>query len=632
MRSVIVGTAGHVDHGKTALVRALTGVDTDRWEEERRRGITIDLGFAPLPLDEVDVEASVVDVPGHEDFVKNMLAGATGIDVLMLVVAADEGPMPQTTEHLWIARYLGVETGVVAITKADLVESDWIDLVVQSTRDEVSRVMGRDDWPVVPTSATTGDGIRPLRRAIAATVRSVRPNVNDDLFRMPIDRSFTVRGVGTVVTGTVWSGRVEVADNVHVMPRGRTFRVRAIQVHGMDATGAGPAQRAAVALVGAERDAVARGDVLCDDPVWRSTRFLDVRVEACPDAERSLHHWQRLRLHLGTAETMARLVLYEGDAVAPGGSAYAQLRLDRPVVARCGDRFVIRFYSPVTTIGGGVVLDPWAPRRGRGHGAAVPRLRQLASTAAADRVEACVAGSGSGFTVLELAVMTGEGPSELEALLPSLEAETRVWRMGARWYSGRALARAREEVLQALRNGHARDSSAPGVDLGELRTRLALPEEVVDAALGRLDAEGEIRIEGSLAALAQHTPRLDPGQQELAGAALAAIREGGLGPPQVPDLAVQLGVETAELLTVLRFLTRQGTVVSVTADLYLEREALDAARARLTERLRRGPAAAGELREELGTSRRYAIPLLEHFDAMGLTRRTPAGRVLRDAE
>ena len=284
MSSVILGTAGHVDHGKTVLVETLTGINTDRWEEERQRGITIDLGFAPFPSPLGDVELSVVDVPGHEDFVKNMLAGATGFDVLLLVVAADEGPMPQTREHLWIARLLGVEHGIVAITKSDLVDSEWRGLVTESVKEELEKVFGSIDWPVIPVSAVTGDGIDSLRAAILETARNLRARRDDDLFRMPVDRSFSVRGVGTVATGTIWGGRIDVGAEVNILPGDRRARVRGIQVHNSDAQSGVAGQRAALALVGIERSEVRRGDVLTSSPVWRPTRYLDAELHLVPDS------------------------------------------------------------------------------------------------------------------------------------------------------------------------------------------------------------------------------------------------------------------------------------------------------------------------------------------------------------
>src|SRR3989441_46411 len=361
VRRFVIGTAGHIDHGKTALVKALTGVDTDRWEEEKRRGITIDLGFAPLPLAN-GIQASVVDALGHEGFVKNMLAGATGIDVALLVIAADEGVMPQTEEHLAIVELLGVRRGVPVLTKRDLVDDEWIGMV----RTEVTeRLKGsRVQWaPPVAVSALTGEGLDELRSVLAAVAVDLPERPATDLFRLPIDRVFAVAGAGTVVTGSTWSGSVAVGDAVQLLPLGREARGRAIEVHGQTAERAAPGRRTALALVGVDRSELARGHVAVTGSGWQATKLIDVAVELLPTARKPVAPRTRVRVHLGTAEVLARAV--QTPAIAPGERGLARLVLETAVVARGGDRFVLRSFSPVTTIGGGVVLDPFPPPRTR---------------------------------------------------------------------------------------------------------------------------------------------------------------------------------------------------------------------------------------------------------------------------
>lgn len=631
MKSVILGTAGHVDHGKTALIEALTGTNTDRWEEERRRGITIDIGFAGLDTGDADLEISVVDVPGHEDFVKNMLAGASGVDMLLLVVAADEGPMPQTREHLWIARLLGVQHGIAAISKADLVDSEWCELVRESVAEELQKVLGLNDWPVLPVSAVSGAGLTELGEAILNTARATRARTHDDLFRMPVDRSFSVRGVGTVVTGTIWSGAVEVGSDVRCLPSERVARVRGLQVHGRDYAVARAGQRAALALVGLERSQVGRGDTLVRDPVWHETRYLDARLHLVPDSPWALKHWQRVRLHLGTAETMARVVLYGRERLEPGSSSLVQLRLEGPITARAGDRFVIRFYSPVTTIGGGVVLDPWARRRGRLSQAAEVELQALAEAEGKERLRMTVSGCDEGASPNELAVRAGASPSAIDQQLHELEAEGVLHQVRGLWFGEEALHSARRTLLEMLAAGHARDPGARGLSLESLRSAAGRPGGLVDAALADLESQGLVRIEGSLAALAEHVPQLDPARRVTADAAQRRIREAGLAPPTVKELAAELGVPSDELLPSLKFLAERELLVAVTADLYLAPEALREAKQRVRGVLGRGGAASpSQLREALGVSRKYLIPLLEYLDGSGFTRRTPDGRVLRD--
>ncbi|MDH3497646.1 MAG: selenocysteine-specific translation elongation factor, partial [Gemmatimonadota bacterium] len=408
-RHVVIGTAGHVDHGKTLLVKALTGVDTDRWEEEKRRGITIDLGFASFPLGDT-LAASIVDVPGHEDFVRNMLAGATGIDLALLVVAADESVMPQTIEHLAILEFLGVRTGVAAITKRDLVDAAWLELVVADVTERLTATRVR--WEaVVPVSAVTGDGLDELRAALTRATAHVPSRHADDLFRLPVDRAFSVAGAGTVVTGTTWSGVVRVGDEVTVHPSARRARVRSIQVHGANQDGVEAGRRAALALTGLPRDAVARGSTVVVGEAWRPTAALDVLLTLLPSA-RTLGQRSRVRVHLGTAEVLAR-VTPEGESLAPGTTGAARLRLETPVVARWGDRLVIRSYSPVTTIGGAIVADPWPAARPRR-----PRGLEALLAAEPDRVRAAVRRApAEGLPREELPVRLGVPPARAAGLV-----------------------------------------------------------------------------------------------------------------------------------------------------------------------------------------------------------------------
>ncbi len=628
MKSVILGTAGHVDHGKTVLVEALTGVNTDRWEEERQRGITIDLGFAPFPAGSPDLEISVIDVPGHEDFVRNMLAGATGFDVLLLVVAADEGPMPQTREHLWIARFLGVEQGVVAISKSDLVDAEWRGLVIESVREEVERITGTADWPVLPVSAVRREGLEELSGAILDAARAVPGRRVDDLFRLPVDRAFSVRGVGTVVTGTVWSGRVETGGEVRLLPQERRARVRGVQVHGHDVAAARAGQRAAVALVGLDRSQVGRGDMLVSDPVWRETRYLGASLQVMPTAPWPLKHWQRVRFHLGTAETLARVATPGQTPIRPGEGASIELRTERPVVARAGDRFVVRFYSPVTTIGGGRVIDPWAERRGRG-------ARELAAApygpSAGERLRRAIERRAEGTSIPELAVLVGLSPPQAQRELADLAAAGSLRQLGDLWFSASALRTAREATLGVLDREQARDAGARGVGLEVLRGAVGAPAAVVNAVLAELESQGVIRVEGSVAARADHVPRLRPEQESIAAAARERIQAGGRAPPTVKELATALALSADELIPVLKFLRAEGELVAVTADLYYGRQVINEVELRVRATLERSQVATpSELARALGVTRKYVIPLLEYLDAAGLTQRTAAGRVLRE--
>ncbi len=630
MKSVILGTAGHVDHGKTALVEALTGINTDRWEEERQRGITIDLGFAPFPPGPDDLEISVVDVPGHEDFVKNMLAGATGMDLLLLVVAADEGPMPQTREHLWIARLLGVAHGVVAISKCDLVDTEWQELVTESVGEELGRIFSGDRWPAHQVSTVTAEGIDELRSSVYAAARQVEARHQDDLFRLPVDRSFSVRGVGTVVTGTVWGGRIEAGAEVRIMPRDRRVRLRGIQVHGREAQAARAGQRAALALTGVDRSEIGRGDLITTDPVWRSSRCLEAELFLLPDCPRPLKHWQRVRFHLGTAETMARVVLHGGQALPPGERGPVQLRLERPVVARARDRFVLRFYSPVTTIGGGVILDPWAERRPRGPAG---RLESLASPDLPGRLLKLAEERREGISEAELSVLLGERPAQVQAAVQELGSAGGVRELNGRWFGQAVFEAARVALLEAIAEGHARDEGARGVSLESLRSGAGWPADLINAVLADLRDEQLIRVDGSLAALADHVPRLTARQKQLESELRKRLHDEELSPPTVKELSLELGVKNEVLLPVLKFLAEAGELVAVTPDIYFDVRAVEEVKRRVRLALEGGRVATpSELRKALAVSRKYLIPLLEHLDALGLTRRTGVGRVLRTVD
>ncbi|MDH3733153.1 MAG: selenocysteine-specific translation elongation factor, partial [Gemmatimonadota bacterium] len=449
LRGIVVGTAGHVDHGKTTLVGALTGVETDRWREERERGLTIDIGFAPLEL-APDIETGVVDVPGHEDFLKNMLAGATGIDLLLLVVAADEGPMPQTREHLAIAHLLDVRRGVVALTKRDRVDEEWLALAEEAT-EELLEENGFGQWPIIPVSSVSGEGIEDLVAALRGAAVDLESRDQADLFRLPVDRVFSVHGTGTVVTGTVWSGTVGIGETVRLLPGTATARVRGLEVHGDSRGGVAAGRRCALALVGVDATDAERGTVVVSDPAWRSVRRLGVRIETLARPGRPIEQSQRLRLYLGTREVMARVATLEADPIAPGASGWAVLTLESPLVARVRDRGVLRFYSPVTTIGGVRVceLDPplsWADR--------VEDWGVMIAAPPEEALEACVTLAGPrGLEVTASPLALGLPPSSVGAAAVGIDA----MRLGDRWYSVEARSDTMVAVRDAVERLHAAD-------------------------------------------------------------------------------------------------------------------------------------------------------------------------------
>ena len=611
---MILGTAGHIDHGKTTLVRALTGVDTDRLPEEKRRGITLELGFAPLRLDGLGT-IGVVDVPGHEGFVRTMLAGATGIDLALLVVAADEGVMPQTREHLAILQLLGVTRGVVALTKSDLVDDEWRALVIEDLRALLAETPFAD-VPIVPTSATTGAGLPELREALATAAREVPARAADDLFRMPVDRAFTIKGTGTVVTGTVWTGRLTRDATVRVLPIDRLVRVRGLETHGEQVQAAEPGHRTAVALAGLDVADVHRGSFLVADSAWRASSAIRAEVVLLEDAPQRLRARTAVRFHIGTADVGARVVAADG-VLAPGERKVARVVLDEPVVLRAGDRFVLRSASPAATIGGGIVIDPFAARRAR------PWPVDARATPAERLALALREAGDAGIELESLPVRLGIPPRDLPALL----RDSSTLQLGARVFAPATAAALEERLVRLVHDAHAARPLDPGVSLQDVRSRLAAAPELVDAVVARAREHGAIETTGGVIRAAGWTPRLTDKQRDALQKIEQTIRDAGHEPPSVGELEPRFGPETADLV---RMLERDGRVVAVEPQRFYAAPSV----ASLIERLRAGMQpkreySPAELRELLGFSRKFLIPFLEYCDRQGITVRTATGRVWR---
>ena len=612
---VILGTAGHIDHGKTTLVHALTGVHTDRLPEEKRRGITIDLGFAPLVLDGVG-QVGVVDVPGHEAFVRTMVAGATGIDLALLVVAADSGVMPQTREHLAILSLLGITAGVVAITKSDLVDAEWLALVEDDVRTTLA-ASSLASAQVIPVSSTTGAGLDALRRELARAAARVPARSSDDIFRLPIDRAFTVRGTGTVVTGTVWSGTLARDAAVRLFPSNATARVRGLHAHGhvVDAVHAG--DRAAIALVGVELDQVHRGSVLVQSDAWGETRVIRADVMLLPHAASTLGPRSRVRFHLGTSEVGARLVLRDAEIEA-GVTLSARVVLDQPVVVRAGDRFVLRAASPVATLGGGVVTDPLAPLRAKPWHVAPRDPRTTLDLLARE------AGS-AGVLIRELPVRLGIMPRDVVPLLDSVQG----WRVGGRFLDGAARASLVETAIATLQDYHRAHPIEPGAPLQWLRSRLRASDEVATGLLASMIESGVLVATAGTVAHREFVPRLDAGREALSMAIRAALTAAGAEPPTVDELAAAMSVTPEAANELMRWLARDGSIVALEPGRYILREALDRLRGVLNSGMTEPREyAPSELRDLLGLTRKFLIPFLEYCDREGYTIRGELGRRL----
>jgi selenocysteine-specific elongation factor len=635
MKHLILGTAGHIDHGKTSLVKALTGIDTDRLKEEKERGITIELGFAHLELPG-GIACGIVDVPGHEKFVRTMVAGVGGIDLVMLVVAADEGIMPQTREHLEICQLLGVRKGVVVLTKRDMVDRDWLDLVTEEVREYLAGTF-LEGAPLVPVSSRTGEGIELLVAELARVGGDLEQRKAEGAFRLPVDRVFTVTGFGTVVTGTLLSGAVSVGDEAEVLPSGRECRVRGVQTHGRKEERAGAGQRVAVNLQGLDHDHVARGDIVVPRGAYRTTRAVDVRLDHLPTAPRELRHRSLLRLHSATYEVPAQVILLDRDSLAPGESAVAQLRLKSPVLLLPGDPFVLRAYSPQTTVGGGRILDPFPPRRRRRSAEALELLRGLEEGDEREKLRLLARQALlSGISAEELSLRTGFSPKRLESVLaPLLGAADLIQavREPRVFLSREAFEELKRHLLAELERYLRENPHRDGIGKEELKSRLPKRSDprFFGPLLAALEKEGKAQADRELVKLPVGAARTSAGAgSDLRGRIEEELRRGDQEPPTVKELAEALKVPEKEIVQHLGPLVREGRGARVGIDLFYYPPALDGIREKLVAYLReKGEISPGEFREITGLSRKFMIPLLEHFDREKLTIRVGDTRRLR---
>jgi selenocysteine-specific elongation factor len=652
---VVVGTAGHIDHGKSALVEALTGTDPDRLKEEKARGITIDLGFASL--DEGDTQLSFVDVPGHERFVKNMLAGASGVDGVLLVVAADESVMPQTREHFDICRLLGVTGGVIALTKTDLVDTETVELVAMETAELVAGSF-LEDAPVFPVSARTGDGLAALRDALFAMARRADSRSIDGAVRFPIDRAFSVKGFGTVVTGTLAAGRMTTETELRVLPTGGGIKIRGLQVHGVSQGVAVAGQRVAANLSGVDVSEVVRGDTIVTPGRFEATRRLDTLLTLLPTS-RPLRHGARVRFHQGTSEVLGRVSVgplvgdpgvdpggtdeagQRDDApgdLKPGGRAFARLRLESPAVLTRGDRFILRAYSPPVTIAGGVVIDPEPPRGGMRTAAGRRRLERLRVGLGTDpsgedeTVTVLVGERGlSGLPVAELLTRAGLPADGADDLIERLESVGTIRRIAGVLVATTALAEVAERLVTMVTAFHTAEPLSEGVPREEVRERLFRLADgaVFESVLGGLVAAGRLVARDRLALTTYHVT-LSPEEARISEAVRALFTDAGLSPPMIAVVPEQIGCAPDAFERVLQLMVRAGTVQRVGA-LVVETAALDG----LKEDIRGLGASetpvridVGMFKERYGVSRKFAIPLLEYLDRERVTRRVGQHRIV----
>jgi selenocysteine-specific elongation factor len=613
-RCMIIGTAGHIDHGKSTLVTALTGRAMDRLAEERRREITIELNFAPLDLGP-GLVAGVVDVPGHEDFVRTMVAGASGVDLALLVVSADEGIMPQTEEHLTILEQLGVRVGIPVITKADLADTEWLQLVMLEVSERLASSPIAFDSPIA-VSARTGTGIETLRERLAAHAKALGRRPSSDAFRLPIDRVFSLAGIGTVVTGTAWSGGLSVGDSVLALPTGLHGRVRSLESFGRAVDRSEAGARIAVGIGGIDRAALARGQVLVTEELpWSPSAALDVQIALDARAPRPLKSRTRVRLLLGTAEVMARIL--PRSPIEPGGRGLARVSLETSLVARAEDRFVLRSYSPVTTIGGGRVLDPSPPRR-RGQWP-----EDLASDEPSERFRILLQRRPGGIQNSSLPIILGLPPAKA---IEVARHEPGARRLGDLWVTAATVEEVGTRALTLLRDYHRQHPSELGMPLETLRHTLRARDVVVEAALTDFARAGRLRRSDGVVMLAGFSPRVAGGDAEI-DRIVRILADAHLSPPSVTELEQSTG--RRDLGALLRLAASRGQVVAVERDRYYVREALDQFASVLNDMGQRGTIIPAAVRDRLGISRKYLIPLLEWADGRGITVREGDGRRLK---
>jgi selenocysteine-specific elongation factor len=632
MKQVILGTAGHIDHGKTSLVKAMTGIDTDRLKEEKERGITIELGFAHLDLPGGQT-LGIVDVPGHEKFVKHMVAGATGIDLVALVIAADEGVMPQTREHLEICQLLKVKRGLIVLTKIDMVDSDWLELV----KEDVSKYMAETflaDAPIVEVSAVTGQGLQELIKVLDGLVKEVPERETGSFFRLPIDRVFIMKGFGTVVTGTSVSGKIRTGDEVTIFPQKISTRIRGIQVHNHEVDEVSAGLRTAINLQGVEKEQIQRGDVLATKDSLRATRLVDVSLDLLRSAPRKLKNRGKVRFHTGTSEIIATVVLLDRDELKPGESCPAQIRLDQPTAVIAHDRYVLRSYSPVQTIGGGEILHACPQKKKRFSEATLHELNILGGGTLSEVTAQFILGAHfEGIEESELPFLTNANRKKLEETLNVLQAKKKVMRYDKEkgiLIHADNLKKAREEITTTLAQYHKDFPLKGGLQKEELRSRTAGAnnQKLFNYLISQLSQEGVVVQDKETMRLKEHRVTLALDQEKTRREVEEIYRRSELQPPYFRDLKDRFSGNAGK--DVLDLMVKDGVLVKVKEDLYFHKEAIEGLKRRLLGYLQeKGEIDAPQFKEMTNISRKYMIPLLEYFDASQLTMRVGDKRILR---
>jgi len=630
MSHVIIGTAGHIDHGKTALVKALTGLETDTLPEEKDRGVTIDIGFAYWKDD-----VTIIDVPGHERFVKNMVTGVCTIDLALFVVAADDGVMPQTREHLGILNLLGVSRGIVVLTKSDLVEADWLELVIEELGDLFDGTF-LEGAPIVPVSSISGQGIDDLRLRVEEMIAEITERPDRGVFRLPVDRVFSVQGFGTVVTGTVISGSVKPRDEIELLPAGKSVRVRGVQTHGEDVPEAFVGARAALNLSGLEVDEVTRGDILGQAGYFQGTYMIDAQLRLLPDAPSVLKNRARVHLHLGPREVLARVILLESDEMHPGDVQLVQLRLEDAGVAARGDRFVIRRYSPVQTLGGGVVLDAQPVKHRRFKADVIQSLHDLSDENPSSVLKARLKSAGQQpRTVKMLAAEMGLSDGDIETRLKDLvdAGDVMTFLASGRDYYAHQICweQLQNDLVSGLERFHTSHGLRQGARREELRALLdgRVLREFFEYGLSHLIEKGTIRSDESILALSTHRISLSDEQETLRSQILPLLKEGGTTPTDLKMLPEVLQADAKAVQEVVSAMQGLGDLVRLDDTLLFDLDVVADVESKLVAFLEaNNEVDVAKFRDLVGTTRKYAVPMLNYFDTKGITLRQGDVRVL----
>jgi selenocysteine-specific elongation factor len=634
LKQIILGTAGHIDHGKTSLIKAVTGTDTDRLKEEKERGITIELGFAALDLPSGQ-HLGIVDVPGHEKFVKNMVAGATGIDIVVMVIAADEGVMPQTREHMEICTLLGVQYGMVAVTKIDMVDEEWLELALEDIRDFV-RGTFLEDTPIAPVSSLTAEGIPEFIETLDNLAAEIPERPPFDLFRLPIDRVFTMKGFGTVITGTLISGRVKVGDTIMIYPSGITSKVRGIQVHNQSADKAAAGMRTAINFQGLEKEAISRGEVLSKPNTLEASYMVDISLHYLASNKKPLKNRTRIRFHTGTSEILGNVILLDREELAPGEEAIIQLRLDSPVALVKDDRFVIRSYSPIYTIGGGEVLNPIPLKHKRLKSETIEGLKRLGD----QEPEALIsyhteASEYQGVSFSHLKMMTNLADKQLENTLQGLLSKKTLIQVDKEnriYIHDSGFEKLKRDTQGQLTTFHKTNPLKQGMSKEELKTKFPpyLTSKLFNLTLNQMIKKNEIVQEENTVRLASHAVSLGGKQADVRDKILDTYQKSSLQPPYFKELAKSLDIDAKRAKDVLMHLVNEGAIVKVKEELYFNATAVNTLKKKLVEFLQaQGQITTPQFKEMTGVSRKYVIPLAEYFDSTNVTLRVGDVRKLR---